>query len=93
LYVDGTKVAANAGKESVKPRFAVEAHLTSLFDMEAVEPVDEEEQQRPQEEPAGSGSLVQLPVSLGCFLLSTTKNTHTHMRVCVKSMSKNGPTP
>jgi hypothetical protein len=86
LYVDGTKVAANAGKESVKPRFAVEAHLTSLFDMEAVEPVDEEE-------PVGSGSLVQLPVSLGCFLLSTTKNTHTHVRVCVKSMSKNGPTP
>jgi hypothetical protein len=93
LYVDGTKVAANAGKESVKPRFAVEAHLTSLFDMEAVEPVDEEEQQRPQEEPAGSGSLVQLPVSLGCFLLSTTKNTPTHVRVCVKSMSKKGPTP
>ena len=27
LYFDGTKVAANAGKESVKPRFAVEAHL------------------------------------------------------------------
>jgi hypothetical protein len=32
LYFDGTKVAANAGKESVKPRFAVEAHLSSLFD-------------------------------------------------------------
>src|SRR3989449_6858144 len=31
LYFDGTKVAANAGKESVKPRFAVEAHLNSLF--------------------------------------------------------------
>jgi hypothetical protein len=64
LYVDGTKVAANAGKQSVKPRFAVEAHLSSLFDTEAVEPVDEEEQQRPQEEPVGSDSLVQLPVSL-----------------------------
>ena len=45
LYFDGTKVAANAGKESVKPRFAVEAHLSGLFDTEAVEPVDEEEQQ------------------------------------------------
>jgi transposase len=64
LYFDGTKVAANAGKESVKPRFAVEAHLSSLFDTEAVEPVDEEVQQMPQEEPAGSVSLVQLPVSL-----------------------------
>ena len=48
----------------MKPRFAVEAHLSSLFDTEAVEPVDEEEQQIPQEEPAGSVSLVQLPVSL-----------------------------
>ena len=64
LYFDGTKVAANAGKESVKPRFAVEAHLSSLFDTEAVEPVDEEEQQIAQEEPAGSDPPVQLPVSL-----------------------------
>ena len=31
LYFDGTKVAANAGKESLKPRFYVEAHLDSLF--------------------------------------------------------------
>src|SRR5947208_6258918 len=64
LYFDGTKVAANAGKESVKPRFAVEAHLSSLFDTEAVEPVDEAEQQKAQEEPAGSDPPVQLPVSL-----------------------------
>jgi len=40
LYVDGTKVAANAGKESVKPRFAVEAHLSSLFDTQTEAPVD-----------------------------------------------------
>jgi transposase len=64
LYIDGTKVAANAGKGSVKPRFAVEAHLSSLFDTQAVEPGDEEEKQIPQEEPAGSDPLVQLPVSL-----------------------------
>jgi hypothetical protein len=64
LYFDGTKVAANAGKESVKPRFAVEAHLRNLFDTEAEEPVDEEEQQRAQEEPAGSDAPVPLPVSL-----------------------------
>ena len=43
LYVDGTKVAANAGKESVKPRFAVEAHLSNLFDTEAEEASDEEQ--------------------------------------------------
>ena len=45
LYFDGTKVAANAGKESVKPRFAVEAHLSDLFETDVVEPVDEAEQQ------------------------------------------------
>jgi transposase len=44
LYFDGTKVAANAGKESVKPRFAVEAHLSSLFGTEAEEPGEEEQQ-------------------------------------------------
>lgn len=31
LYFDGTKVAANAGKESLTARFAVEAHLLNLF--------------------------------------------------------------
>src|SRR5215469_6504063 len=51
LYIDGTKVAANAGKESVKPRFAVEVHLSNLFDTESEEPVDEEHQQQTAEEP------------------------------------------
>src|SRR6266478_4849882 len=31
LYVDVTKVNANASMESVKPRFAVDAHLRELF--------------------------------------------------------------
>ena len=31
LYVDATKVQANASRDSVKPRFAVEAHLAHLF--------------------------------------------------------------
>jgi len=48
LYVDGTKVAANAGKESVKPRFAVEEHLRNLFDTQTEASGDEEEQQRNQ---------------------------------------------
>ena len=51
MYIDGTKVAANVGKESVQPRFAVEAHLRSLFDTQAEEPGDEEEQQQAAEEP------------------------------------------
>jgi transposase len=37
LYFDGTKVAANAGKESLTPRFAVEAHLLNLFGADAEE--------------------------------------------------------
>ena len=49
LYFDGTKVAANAGKESVKPRFAVEAHLSNLFDLEAEAPGDEQEEQQAEE--------------------------------------------
>src|SRR3954451_17914286 len=31
LYIDATKVAANADLDSLQPRFAVEAHLTQLF--------------------------------------------------------------
>jgi transposase len=31
LYIDATKVQANASRDSVKPRFAVEAHLANLF--------------------------------------------------------------
>src|SRR5215471_132639 len=37
LYVDATKVQANASRDSVKPRFAVEAHLSNLFASEANE--------------------------------------------------------
>src|SRR5215212_3157195 len=39
LYIDATKVAANADLDSLHPRFAVEAHLTQLF---AAEPDDED---------------------------------------------------
>src|SRR5215210_2697989 len=31
LYIDATKVAANADLDSLQPRFAVEAHLAELF--------------------------------------------------------------
>ena len=31
LYIDATKVAANAALDSLQPRFAVEAHLAHLF--------------------------------------------------------------
>jgi transposase len=38
LYVDATKVQANASRYSVKPRFAVEAHLAHLFSEANEEP-------------------------------------------------------
>jgi hypothetical protein len=40
LFVDATKVEANASMDSVKPRFAVDAHLRALF--------GSEEQQEPE---------------------------------------------
>jgi transposase len=40
LYIDATKVAANAALDSLHPRFAVEAHLAQLF---AAEDIQEEE--------------------------------------------------
>src|SRR6266851_1298452 len=48
LYIDGTKVNANASKDSLKPRFFVEAHLDSLFGEareETAESVEESKQQ------------------------------------------------
>jgi transposase len=72
LYFDGTKVAANAGKESLKPRFFVEAHLADLFGAETEELPEETEQQTPQTEAVGSRPVeqeetplpTQLPASL-----------------------------
>src|SRR6266702_554924 len=37
LYADATKVQANASKDSLKPRFAIEAHLANLFAREEEE--------------------------------------------------------
>jgi transposase len=48
LYFDGTKVAANAGKDSLKPRFYVEAHLANLFATETKEAPEGSQQQTSQ---------------------------------------------
>jgi transposase len=44
LYFDGTKVAANASLDSVKPRFVIEAHLMNVFEQDGEAPVQETEQ-------------------------------------------------
>ncbi len=70
LYFDGTKVEANAGKESVKPRFAVEAHLNNLFDTEAEEPLEEEQQQTAEEPTPNEHEELPAPIALPTSLPS-----------------------
>jgi transposase len=42
LYIDGTKVAANAALDSLRPRFYVEAHLRQLFGDAPATPAEED---------------------------------------------------
>jgi len=42
IYIDATKVEANASTDSLTPRFAVEAHLAQLFSTESAELTSEE---------------------------------------------------
>src|SRR5256714_4478738 len=50
LYVDATKVKANASLDSLTPRFAVEAHLATLFGAETEGAQEEGDQRTPQAE-------------------------------------------
>ncbi len=52
LYFDATKVEANASMESVKPRFAVEAHLAHVFAEEREEACSQVGLETAPEEPA-----------------------------------------
>jgi transposase len=70
LYIDGTKVQANTSKDSLKPRFFVEAHLANLFATETKEAREGSNQQTGQEvavsrpvEEVGAAPM-QLPVSV-----------------------------
>jgi transposase len=60
VYVDATKVLANASVESVKTRFAVEAHLGALFGTGASETLPD----LPSQEDAPMEAPPQLPVAL-----------------------------
>ncbi len=60
LYFDATKVLANASVESVKPRFAVEAHLACLFP----EQEEQEEGEQPGERCASEKAPEVLPLDL-----------------------------
>ncbi len=68
LYIDGTKVQANASKDSLKPRFFVEAHLANVFSSQAEEGADETKQNVTQEQAVtyepGEQKEAPLPVQL-----------------------------
>ncbi len=72
LYIDATKVEANAAMTSVKPRFAVEAHLATLFATADLEAAEGTEQATSQEGPSHSDAVqseetqapMQLPVAV-----------------------------
>jgi len=88
LYIDGTKVQANASRDSLKPRFFVEAHLADLFAPETHEPPGESNQQTLQAEGVSSESAEQeeaavprqLPVSIPQELQEelSRQNTERH---------------
>jgi transposase len=62
LYIDATKVAANAALASLRPRFAVEAHLGQLFTTKDDDGEDGEERKGPDGE--GGDEPGRLPVAL-----------------------------
>jgi len=68
LYIDGTKVEANASLDSLKPRFYIEAHLSHLFETESSLAGERTEQVVAQEEAHASASSEQaerpVPMSL-----------------------------
>src|SRR5712692_1943760 len=76
LYIDGTKVQANASKDSLKPRFLVEAHLTNVFSSQAEEAAEETKKNVTQEQAVShepgeqkeTPLAVQLPTSLSLEL-------------------------
>jgi hypothetical protein len=62
LYIDATKVAANAATDSLQPRFAVEAHLARLFAAE--DDYDDEGGSSGRDEAEADGAPERLPVVL-----------------------------
>jgi transposase len=61
LFLDATKVAANAALDSLQPRFAVEAHLAQLF---AQGDDGDEEDRTDDPDGTGSNAPARLPIDL-----------------------------
>ncbi len=79
LYFDATKVEANASLDSVKPHFAVEAHLTQLFQGDATAVEAEVAEPEPLPARASQTDLEEL-----------AQENAKH--VCIRKASKSGDT-
>ena len=65
LYIDATKVAANADLDSLQPRFAIEAHLSQLFvGASEGKPGDRGGDDDDEDQDKGADAPVRLPVPL-----------------------------
>jgi transposase len=62
LYLDATKVEANAAMDSLRPRFAVEAHLAHLFTQQ--DEGDDGEDRNGDPDETGADAPAQRPVAL-----------------------------
>lgn len=69
LYIDSTKVQANASRTSLQPRFFVEAHLSNLFEdaQEASQEASQEPERTPRQE-ASESEERQVPKALPALL-------------------------
>ena len=79
VYFEGTKVAANAGKESLTQRFAYEAHLHHLFGAATEEEGEHSEQsglvEHPEEGQAGQQEGLPIPCSTTHFAFAGRART------------------
>lgn len=76
LYMDATKVQANASRDSAKPRFAIEAHLANLFATEEEEPPTST---TPTREPEPD-----IPTPLPLALSNETRQELTQSNECIQ---------
>ena len=64
LYIDATKVEADAALDSLRPRFAVEAHLAHLFTATGADAAERGSGDEPAQQEGETGAPRSLPVPL-----------------------------
>ncbi len=84
LYIDATKVRANASLDSMKPRFAVDEHLRNLCEAASDEGQDSagqhaDDEQRDEERPGEMAEPTQLPIDPPSDLAEQNAKRHDWM--------------